>query len=350
LIGPLGGTCTPGFCEEAFATNKTDTGSSWSGRVISFSIPSTVINFGSTTLQTNSSSGSVGLLFDVIGSDTVYFQAVTVPTIIIGPPPPGGGCPSTTVCENKPEMIDLGVFAHGGNPANREVINLGMNSQAGAPATYDPLNLFVCIYSGGLNGTIVSGCVGAGLPVNVTINSNPNTITNQFFIDGTPYSGSQTFSWLVGSVHNVTARQSALSGALTIYTFQSWSQGGTRSQNFTVPPISSTLTANYMAVSDSCSLYTDVFQLLLNRCIVGVWYFTFAGVLGNFGAGISVAAIAVAIYQKNDNPTLAIFWTMIASGVLGVMLPVAFAPIAGMLFILAIAGSVFQATRSRPKE
>jgi hypothetical protein len=78
----------------------------------------------------------------------------------------------------------------------------------------------------------------------VTVNS---TIIGEGFVlvDGVSITTPQTFSWLPGSVHNMTTTQMVSKETGVKYLFSSWSNGGTQTQNYTVPTSSETLTANY---------------------------------------------------------------------------------------------------------
>ena len=75
---------------------------------------------------------------------------------------------------------------------------------------------------------------------NITVETNPVDLTNGVIIDGMAYSTTQTFSWVVGSSHNLTA--ALTSGS---YHFTAWSDSGARSHNITVPSSPTTYIADF---------------------------------------------------------------------------------------------------------
>ena len=82
----------------------------------------------------------------------------------------------------------------------------------------------------------------ASVPASVTIRTNPPG--RSFTADGVVYSSPQTFPWLIGSVHTISAgTQQEIEG--TLYVFESWSDGDTGSHAITVAPGSSTFTARF---------------------------------------------------------------------------------------------------------
>ena len=78
----------------------------------------------------------------------------------------------------------------------------------------------------------------------VTVGSNP--AGREILIDGTPYSATQTFSWVVGTSHAVSVNSSPQNGSAGIrYAYSSWSDGGTQTHAITVPSSNTTYTANF---------------------------------------------------------------------------------------------------------
>jgi hypothetical protein len=80
--------------------------------------------------------------------------------------------------------------------------------------------------------------------VQVTIDSSPNG-ANYVIIDGTHISTPKTYNWVIGSIHTVAASSLVAGEVGTRYSFNSWSDAGTQTHDFTVPAIQTILTANY---------------------------------------------------------------------------------------------------------
>jgi hypothetical protein len=64
---------------------------------------------------------------------------------------------------------------------------------------------------------------------------------------GTPFTGSQTFSWVIGSAHTIAAVASQAAPGLQ-YTFASWSDGGASSHSVIAPAVPATYTASFNLV------------------------------------------------------------------------------------------------------
>ncbi|MBS1825786.1 MAG: hypothetical protein JST93_10735 [Acidobacteria bacterium] len=88
-----------------------------------------------------------------------------------------------------------------------------------------------------------TGGTGGTTPttVNVTINSNPTGLT--LVVDGVAAVAPVTKAWTSGTVHTVSAPNTTLSTVQ--YTFQSWTDGGAQTHNYTTPTTNGSLTANY---------------------------------------------------------------------------------------------------------
>jgi hypothetical protein len=81
-----------------------------------------------------------------------------------------------------------------------------------------------------------------GQMVQVTLQTNPAGL--EFTADGTSYTGSQTFSWAVGSHHTIGTSSPQSGGAGTRYVYDSWNDGGLgQTHSITVPAVAATYTA-----------------------------------------------------------------------------------------------------------
>ncbi len=76
-----------------------------------------------------------------------------------------------------------------------------------------------------------------------------------------------------------------------------------------------------------------------------MWYFTWYGVIGNFGVGLIFSAIAIALYLNNENPMSALLVFLIMGGIFTVILPALFLPLGAIFLAIGIAGSLYQAIR-----
>lgn len=79
-------------------------------------------------------------------------------------------------------------------------------------------------------------------PQTYTIATNPSSL--QVAVDGVIYTSPQSFSWVPGSPHTLSASspQPGVSGVR--YVYASWSDGGTQSHNIIVPSLSAVYTAS----------------------------------------------------------------------------------------------------------
>jgi hypothetical protein len=79
--------------------------------------------------------------------------------------------------------------------------------------------------------------------VQVTVGTSPGGLS--FTVDSTLYTSTQTFTWNVGSSHNIstTSPQSGTPG--TQYLFNNWSDGGAISHSVTAPSTTTTYTATF---------------------------------------------------------------------------------------------------------
>jgi uncharacterized repeat protein (TIGR02543 family) len=79
--------------------------------------------------------------------------------------------------------------------------------------------------------------------IQITIATNPAGRT--IVVDGISYTSPQTFAWVVNSSHPISVGSPQSGGAGMQYLFTAWSNGGGRSQNYTVPASNQTVTATF---------------------------------------------------------------------------------------------------------
>ena len=179
--------------------------------------------------------------------------------------------------------------------------------------------------------------------ITVTVNTNPSGIINGIIVDGTYYSTEQTFEWIPGDSHNITASASALGPSGNLYTFVSWSDAGARSHLITVPSNATTYTAHFGYSTSGCPGATP-FQLLQEGCwlpAVVNWYSIPIGPFFLFG--IILGDIDMALYLKNRNAILAMMVFSVGVGMLGYALPAVFSELAYVVFAASIAGVIYKA-------
>jgi len=78
--------------------------------------------------------------------------------------------------------------------------------------------------------------------VSITLTANPS---GSIVVDGTTYPSQQTFTWIPGSSHTITANSPVLGDSGTQYVWASWADGGDQSRTITTPSSPTTYTANY---------------------------------------------------------------------------------------------------------
>ena len=104
--------------------------------------------------------------------------------------------------------------------------------------------LYAMDHSGSGAASIGGGwCVNITPPTTqITVGTSPSGLS--FTVDGTAYTSTQTFTWIIGSMHTlVTTSPQGTAG--TQYLFSSWSNGGAISQTVTAPPTATTYTAAF---------------------------------------------------------------------------------------------------------
>jgi hypothetical protein len=84
----------------------------------------------------------------------------------------------------------------------------------------------------------------ANFGVLITITSTP-TGSGYVLVDGAPVKTPETFVWLVGSTHNITAVTAVSCGTGCQYSFTAWSDGGGRSHIITTPASPTTYKATF---------------------------------------------------------------------------------------------------------
>ena len=83
-----------------------------------------------------------------------------------------------------------------------------------------------------------------GLAESITITTNPANLN--IIVDGTNYSGPQTFSWIPGNEHTIATTSPQQGPGGTQYNFGNWSNGGTMSQTIVTPLANTTYTASFV--------------------------------------------------------------------------------------------------------
>jgi len=78
--------------------------------------------------------------------------------------------------------------------------------------------------------------------VSITLTANPS---GSIVVDGATYTSQQTFTWIPGSSHTITADSPVPGGSGTEYVWVSWADGGDQSRTVTTPSSPTTYTANY---------------------------------------------------------------------------------------------------------
>jgi hypothetical protein len=114
-----------------------------------------------------------------------------------------------------------------------------------SPGTYNVRARARCA----IHTSVISSWVG---PISVTISQTTlsHTVTTnppglQITVDGTNYTASQTFNWVVGSSHTLSVASPQSGGSGRQYVYASWSDGRAQSHSITVPSSSATYTANF---------------------------------------------------------------------------------------------------------
>ena len=78
--------------------------------------------------------------------------------------------------------------------------------------------------------------------VSIILTANP---LGSIVVDGTTYTSQQTFTWIPGSSHTVTANSPVPGDSGTQYVWASWADGGNQSRTIMAPSSPTTYTANY---------------------------------------------------------------------------------------------------------
>ena len=78
--------------------------------------------------------------------------------------------------------------------------------------------------------------------VSITLTANPS---GSIVVDGTTYTSQQTFTWIPGSSHTITANSPVPVDSGTQYVWASWADGGDQSRTITTPSSDTAYLANY---------------------------------------------------------------------------------------------------------
>jgi PKD repeat protein len=78
--------------------------------------------------------------------------------------------------------------------------------------------------------------------LDITVVTNPAGLA--FIVDGTSYTGSHTFTWPLGSQHQLSVNDPQSGGQGIRYLFGSWSDGGQKTHSYTTPATDQTVTLN----------------------------------------------------------------------------------------------------------
>jgi uncharacterized repeat protein (TIGR02543 family) len=79
--------------------------------------------------------------------------------------------------------------------------------------------------------------------IQVTVGTSPSG--RNISVDGAYYTSPQTFTWVVGSSHTISAPTPQSGGSGIQYAFTSWSDGGGQTHSYTVPGSNASVTANF---------------------------------------------------------------------------------------------------------
>jgi hypothetical protein len=125
-------------------------------------------------------------------------------------------------------------------PTNNTLVSYNFNGWSGSGVgSYSGPNNPASIT---MSGPITETASFVQNPVNVTVQTNPTGPS--FSVDGTTYTGTQTFSWQPGSSHTIATTSPQNGGTGIRYVWGNWSVGGAISH--TVAPIkNTTYTANF---------------------------------------------------------------------------------------------------------
>jgi hypothetical protein len=93
-----------------------------------------------------------------------------------------------------------------------------------------------------MNGPITENASFTQNNIQVTVQTNPSGLS--FSVDGTPYTSTQTFSWVPGSSHTIATTSPQSGGTGVQYVWMNWSGGGAISHSV-APTANTTYTANF---------------------------------------------------------------------------------------------------------
>ena len=137
------------------------------------------------------------------------------------------------------------IFYNGATQIGTASLNgsgIGSFSTAALPA--GTLNLTAAYSSSnGLNAS-TSGPLSQVVLVPVAVQASPAGV--QFTVDGTSYTGAQTFNWAAGSPHSLGAPSPQSQGTGTQVAFSSWSDSGAAAHTITTPTAAASYTASFV--------------------------------------------------------------------------------------------------------
>jgi peptidoglycan/xylan/chitin deacetylase (PgdA/CDA1 family) len=90
--------------------------------------------------------------------------------------------------------------------------------------------------------TSTTSTISSPATVSITLAANPS---GSIVVDGTTYTSQQTFTWIPGSSHTITANSPVPGDSGAQYVWASWADGGNQSRTITTPSSPTTYTANY---------------------------------------------------------------------------------------------------------
>jgi hypothetical protein len=133
-----------------------------------------------------------------------------------------GGSNSITVATNGSGIATAPAFTANGTPGGPYPVSVTAGSAT--PATFLLTNLSATIQA-----TVGSNISGPTVSVD----------------GGTPFTGSQVFTWTIGSIHTITTTSPQAGSTGTQYVWLNWSDGGAIAHSVTAPGTPTTYTANF---------------------------------------------------------------------------------------------------------
>jgi hypothetical protein len=137
-------------------------------------------------------------------------------------------------------------------PYSREgqtVLLLHMDGTNGSTTFLDDVTVVTTTTTSSTTSTTSTSTTSAtstttSFPVTVSIIVTANPV-GSIVVDGTTYTSQQTFTWVPGSSHTITANSPVLGDSGTQYAWTSWADGGDQSRTITTPSSDTAYLANY---------------------------------------------------------------------------------------------------------